>query len=199
MLKKNLSYLILIGFLVTSSRADAQKVWIGYGVDYRMGENITACLQFENRYLVDGELSNYKNFAEIALKYKLSPYFRLGGSYRFTLPKSLQDDINDEEDQNERQRYCIDLRGKLPLDRFSLKNRSRYQISLKNDEGIKRFYRNETCLDIHIDKRTEFYLSNEFFYRIDKHKITRDIIGFGFDRLKIMFFQNPITIKARNF
>jgi hypothetical protein len=117
------------------------------------------------------------------MQYRLSPIFKISGSYRFANQLNIYNEL-DKDGESGKQQYCVDLNIQLPLrnDNYKIENRSRYQISLKNREEVKKFYRNKTTAELKIDKKTNFHLSDEIYYYIAKEKIDMNRLSIGIDR-----------------
>ncbi len=173
-------FLIVLQFVY---KANAQELWFEYGASYKTWRNLTTKVELQNRFVDRGQFYNYKNCIELTLQYRLSPVLKLSGSYRIARQHNFAYQI-DQEGEVGKQRYCIDMNMKLPFnnDKYSIENRSRYQISLKNNEDARKFYRNKTTFGIEIDKKTDALFADEVYYYITKHRLDMNRVSLGIER-----------------
>ncbi len=173
---------LLVGLLVGNTLS-AQELWFEYGISHKTWGNLTTKIEAQHRFVDVGKLNNYKNCFEVTLQYRISPMFKLSGSYRFANQINYVN-ITEKEGEIGKQRYCIDLNIDFPLTSkiLSFENRFRYQIALKNNEDVKRFYRNKTTLGVKIDKKTDFAFSDELYYNITKNKLDLNRVSMGIER-----------------
>jgi hypothetical protein len=175
---------IASAFVLISYTAGAQEIWTEFGLSLKAMKNLTTKFEIQNRFVdADGRFVNSKNSSEITLQYRLSPVFKLSGAYRFAHKTSLIDPA-ESEGESGNQRYSIDLNLRVPLDnkKLTLENRSRYQLSLEARNEVKRFYRNKSSLGVEIDKNTDFSISDEVYYNINKQKLDMNRLSLGLER-----------------
>ncbi len=183
MIKKTALYCFIFLFLIIGKKASAQELWFEYGLSYKTWNNLTTKVEIQHRFIDVGGLYNYKNCAEITLQYRLNSVFKLSGSYRFANQLNYST-MHEQEGEVGKQRYCVDLNARFPIknDKFSIENRSRYQLALRNNEDVKRFYRNKTGLEIEIDKKTKVSFTDEIYYNITKQRLDLNRISMGINR-----------------
>jgi hypothetical protein len=192
--------LVIIIISISFSKNSAQQLWLEYGIGHDFGEKFKAGIEFQNRYLDLGGLTNIMNSTEVNMSFRISPGFKIGGSYRYSYLKEK----NGEPlhiDFEDKQRFCIDLNYKYDISKhYSLKNRARFQTSLENREDIKRYFRDKLTLEIEVDKRTEVLFSDEIFINLEKNKpkLNRISVGIKHNLFNNFYLEPCFHIELKN-
>jgi hypothetical protein len=115
---------ILLLSTVIKAQDNKYGIWYGADASYKIVKNLrfelAGCLR------TDQNASNVSSFYfDGGLKYKFNKYFSAGAYYRFTETKEKDDFFY------ARHRWYVDLNGSLPIGRFTLSGRYRFQEQFK--------------------------------------------------------------------
>jgi hypothetical protein len=138
-------FLLVSFFLLSCSLAvNAQDTDFGIWYEVSGSYKIVKGLRFdlETSIRTDKNASNIGSFyVEPGLRYKFNDYFNAGIYYRFTEKEETIDKSEGIYEFHPRHRWFLQLRGNLPLNRFTLSARYRFQEQIKTyikdpeDEG----------------------------------------------------------------
>lgn len=160
----------LIIILFISQKATAQKedfaAWYTLGVRYEITKKLKVDLSEEFRTVDNGSYGD-QLFTDIGVSYKFNKYISVGGYYRFIRKRE------DDENFYTRNRFYGDIQLSLPVKRFELSYRFRYQRQ-KNE------YSEYAVNDPVLYNRHKISLK----YNIPKTKLTPSVFYERFFRLK---------------
>jgi opacity protein-like surface antigen len=124
------SFFLLSGSMAIKAQDTDFGIWYEVSGDYKIVKGLRFDLETSIR--TDKNASNIKTFyLEPGLRYKFNDYFAAGIYYRFIEQDETIDKSEGIYELHPRHRWFIQLKGSLPVNRFTLSARYRFQEQFK--------------------------------------------------------------------
>lgn len=168
-MSRNSIPLIILCFLfygnLTAQVNDAG-LWTNLCLEKKLSPSFAVNFNQESRFNENvSELGSF--FSDIGITYKIRKELTVGGNYRFTEKKRLDDSYSS------RHRYYFDIAYKKKMNLVSLTFRTRFQsqyadYNSKPDGKVPIYYsRNKLSIKYNTGKRYKPYLASELFYQMN--------------------------------
>lgn len=122
-------FLLLSSLVITAQKTD-YGLWYEASTEYDIAKGLR--FEFEASIRTDQNASKIEKFYfEPGLRYKFNDYFAAGIYYRLTEQRETIDKSEGIYEFHPRHRWFVQLKGSLPLNRFTLSARYRFQEQFK--------------------------------------------------------------------
>jgi len=169
---KYIVILFLFSVLTFTSNAQSMNGWYGAGIEFELSKKIDLDFDIEARTNFDYGLSFYQYFPEISLSYKINKRFDVSASYRFL--RSKEDNLSFYN----RHKYYFNFSFDFPIERFTVKNRARYQLQNRQyiedetDRLPDNYFRDKLEISYNINNNpADPFIAFEVFYPVNQYKI----------------------------
>lgn len=167
-MNKIISYILFL-FVITQLNCFAQVndagLWLTLSAEKKVSQKfsiqLTECLRLNENF---SELGT--SYTEIGANYKIVKGLSIGGAYRFSQKRRVDDFYS------QRHRYNIDLGYKLKVKNISLQFRERFQSQYKDigrsETGLvpSNYFRSKLTVKYDLNKKYTPFISAELFYNI---------------------------------
>ncbi|MDQ3046387.1 MAG: DUF2490 domain-containing protein [Bacteroidota bacterium] len=164
-----LSGLFLFSSLISFAQVNDAALWVGIGLEKKLTNKFSLELTEELRFNENiSELGTI--FTEMGASYKIAKRFTIGGNYRFTQRRRVDDFYSI------RHRYSLEASYKIKVKKLNFIIRERFQSQYKDggrdeDGGVAGNYlRSKLSIKLNTGKKVTPFISGELWYQLTNEK-----------------------------